>query len=52
MNRSMELQSKWGDQFVSIEHLVIALADDPRFGEQLLKSEGLSKDKLEQVRWG
>ncbi|KXZ44338.1 hypothetical protein GPECTOR_69g431 [Gonium pectorale] len=47
--RAMDLQSKWGDQFVSIEHLVVALADDTRFGEQLFRSEGLSKDKLEQA---
>ena len=50
MNRSMELQAKWGDQFVSIEHLVAAMAEDGRFGESLFKAEGLTKDKLDAVR--
>ncbi|PNW86539.1 hypothetical protein CHLRE_02g090850v5 [Chlamydomonas reinhardtii] len=47
VNRSMELQAKWGDQFVSIEHLVAAMAEDGRFGESLFKAEGLTKDKLD-----
>ncbi|KAG2435116.1 hypothetical protein HXX76_007201 [Chlamydomonas incerta] len=47
VNRAMELQSKWGDQFVSIEHLVAAMAEDSRFGEGLFKAEGLTKDKLD-----
>ncbi len=45
----MELQSKWGDEFVSVEHLVLALAEDTRVGEALFRAEGLTKDKLEQV---
>ncbi|GFR51535.1 hypothetical protein Agub_g13952, partial [Astrephomene gubernaculifera] len=49
VNRSMELQGRWGDQFVSVEHLLLALADDPRVGEALLKAEGLTRDKLEQA---
>lgn len=49
VNRSMELQSKWGDEFVSVEHLVLALAEDTRVGEALFRAEGLTKDKLEQV---
>ncbi|GIL45618.1 hypothetical protein Vafri_2821 [Volvox africanus] len=49
VNRAMELQSKWGDQFVSIEHLVMAMAEDSRFGEALYKAERLTKDKLEQA---
>ncbi|GIL72045.1 hypothetical protein Vretimale_553 [Volvox reticuliferus] len=49
VNRAMELQSKWGDQFVSIEHLVMAMAEDSRFGEALYKAEKLTKDKIEQA---
>lgn len=45
----MELKTKWGDQFVSVEHLVLAMAEDPRFGAQLFKQEGLTKDKLEEA---
>ncbi len=50
VNRAMELKDKWGDQFVSVEHLVLALADDPRFGAMLFKNEGLTNKKLEEVR--
>lgn len=46
----MELKDKWGDQFVSVEHLVLALVDDPRFGASLFKNEGLTSKKLEEVR--
>lgn len=49
MTRAMELKSKMGDAFVSVEHLVMALAEDPRFGESLFKGEGLSKAKLEEA---
>mmetsp|Transcript_29892 Transcript_29892/g.66115 ORF Transcript_29892/g.66115 Transcript_29892/m.66115 type:complete len:1085 (+) Transcript_29892:60-3314(+) len=49
VNRSMDLKAKWGDQFVSIEHLVLSIAEDARFGESLYKAEGLTKDKLEQA---
>ncbi|MEW5302565.1 MAG: hypothetical protein WDW36_005336 [Sanguina aurantia] len=47
VNRSIELKSKWGDTHVSVEHLVLALAEDPRFGESQFTMEGLSKDKLD-----
>ena len=50
VNAAMELQTKWGDQFVSVEHLVLALADDVRFGAQLVKQEGITKDQLDKVR--
>jgi ATP-dependent Clp protease ATP-binding subunit ClpA len=45
----MALKGKWGDQFVSVEHLVLAMADDSRFGEQLYKQEGLTKAKMEEA---
>ncbi|MEW5310494.1 MAG: hypothetical protein WDW38_002289 [Sanguina aurantia] len=50
VNRSIELKSKWGDTHVSVEHLVLALAEDPRFGESQFTMEGLSKDKLDAGR--
>eukprot|EP00775_Hariotina_reticulata_P013873 gene13873-13992_t len=49
VNGAMTLKGKWGDQFVSVEHLVLALADDSRFGEQLYKQEGLTKAKLDEA---
>jgi ATP-dependent Clp protease ATP-binding subunit ClpB len=49
VNRAMDLRQKLGDKFVSVEHLLLALADDARFAEPLLKQEGLTKQKLEQA---
>jgi ATP-dependent Clp protease ATP-binding subunit ClpB len=49
VTRAMELQSKWGDDFVSVEHLVSSLIEDPRFAEALLKGEGLTKDTINQA---
>jgi ATP-dependent Clp protease ATP-binding subunit ClpA len=49
VNSAMDLKKKWGDQFCSVEHLVLALAADTRFGEALFKAEGLTKAKLEEA---
>ena len=43
------IKGKWGDDFVSVEHLVLALEDDTRFGQPLLRQEGLSTAKLEEA---
>ena len=49
VNSAMDLKKKWSDQFCSVEHLVLALAGDVRFGEALFKAEGLTKAKLEEA---
>lgn len=49
VTKAMDMKPKWGDEFVSVEHLVLALADDSRFVEGLLKAEGLTKSGLEQA---
>ncbi|KAL4458733.1 hypothetical protein ABPG75_013598 [Micractinium tetrahymenae] len=49
VNRAEELKAKWKDQYVSVEELVMALAEDPRFGEQLFRESGLTKERLEEV---
>jgi ATP-dependent Clp protease ATP-binding subunit ClpB len=49
VTRAMELKAKMGDAFVSVEHLVLALAEDSRFGEALFKGEGLTKAKLDEA---
>lgn len=49
VTRAMELKAKMGDSFVSVEHLVLALADDPRFGEGLFRGEGLTRAKLDEA---
>eukprot|EP00798_Chlamydomonas_sp_ICE-L_P013397 gene13397-19248_t len=48
VNAAMETKTKWKDQFVSVEHLVLAMADDSRYGESLFKTELLTKAKLEE----
>lgn len=47
VTRAQELKEQWKDQFVSVEHLVLAFADDSRFGRSTLQNEGLSKSALE-----
>ena len=43
------VKSKWGDDFVSVEHMVLAFEDDARFGRQLLRNEGLDSAKLDEA---
>jgi hypothetical protein len=45
----MDAMSSMSDQFVSVEHLVLAMVEDSRFGEALLRGEGLSRDKLKDA---
>ncbi|CAH9099489.1 unnamed protein product [Cuscuta epithymum] len=37
IQRTRELKKEYGDSFVSVEHLVLAFAQDRRFGKQLFK---------------
>lgn len=37
------------DQYVSVEHLVLAMVEDSRFGEALLRGEGLGRDNLKDA---
>lgn len=46
VGRAQEVKSEWKDAFVSVEHLLLALVDDTRFGQQLFKEEGLDKDRV------
>ncbi len=48
----MEIKERMSDQFVSIEHIVLAMREDVRFGEPIFRGEGLTRDKLEQVSVG
>ena len=43
------IKGKWGDDFVSVEHMVLAFEDDTRFGRQLLRDEGLDTAKLDEA---
>lgn len=44
-----KLKQKWKDEFVSVEELVAAMAEDERFGRELFRSEGLTKEKLQET---
>ncbi|CAG9465004.1 unnamed protein product [Pedinophyceae sp. YPF-701] len=54
--KAQELRDDFGDEYVSVEHLVLGLATDPRYCEKAFKQAGLTKAKLEeavkQVRGG
>lgn len=41
--------ARLGDSYVSTEHLLLAIADDSRFGQSLLRECGFSKQQLEQA---
>jgi ATP-dependent Clp protease ATP-binding subunit ClpB len=44
-----KLKGKWKDKFVAVEGLVLALAEDSRFGADLFKSEGITAAALEKA---
>lgn len=47
VTKAESLKKEMGDEFVSVEHLLLALADDSRVIGQLLRSAGLDAAKLE-----
>ncbi|MEI6828275.1 MAG: ATP-dependent chaperone ClpB [Synechococcaceae cyanobacterium ELA445] len=44
-----QLKGEFADSFISIEHLLLALAADPRCGRQLLSQAGTDADKLRKA---
>ena len=46
LDQAEVLKQEFGDSFLSIEHLLLALAVDPRCGRQLLSQAGTDKGKL------
>jgi len=46
VTRAQTIKEQWKDKFVSVEHLVLAYLDDARFGQRILKEEGLDYDRL------
>ncbi len=49
ITRAQDIQKDWKDEFTSVEHLVLGLQDDPRFGRDLFKKEGLDAKKLSEA---
>jgi ATP-dependent Clp protease ATP-binding subunit ClpB len=46
LDQAEVLKQEFGDSFLSIEHLLLALSVDPRCGRQLLSQAGTDKTKL------
>jgi ATP-dependent Clp protease ATP-binding subunit ClpB len=46
LDRAETLKQSYGDGFISIEHLLLALADDGRCGRQLLSQAGTDASRL------
>ena len=49
ITKAEDIKKEWKDDFTSVEHLVLAMLDDPRFGRKLLKDAGLNATKLTQA---
>eukprot|EP00208_Stichococcus_sp_RCC1054_P006167 CAMPEP_0206137422 /NCGR_PEP_ID=MMETSP1473-20131121/2545_1 /ASSEMBLY_ACC=CAM_ASM_001109 /TAXON_ID=1461547 /ORGANISM="Stichococcus sp, Strain RCC1054" /LENGTH=989 /DNA_ID=CAMNT_0053530491 /DNA_START=123 /DNA_END=3092 /DNA_ORIENTATION=- len=46
MGRAQDTRAEFGDEFVSVEHLLLAFLDDSRFGQKALQGEGLDRQRL------
>ncbi|BAC91518.1 ATP-dependent chaperone ClpB [Gloeobacter violaceus] len=49
LDRAEGFRKEYGDDFISIEHLVLAFAKDVRFGQQILREFSLDEAKLKAV---
>ncbi|GKU97306.1 hypothetical protein SLEP1_g10470 [Rubroshorea leprosula] len=49
IQRAREYKKEYGDSFVSVEHLVLAFAQDQRFGKQLFKDFRISQQALKSA---
>ena len=49
MGRAQDLRPEYGDEFVSVEHLLLAFLDDSRFGRKALQGEGLDRQRLQNA---
>lgn len=47
VGRAQELKEEMKDDFVSVEHLLLAYLDDTRFGADVLAAEALDKAKIQ-----
>lgn len=49
IQRARDYKKEYGDSFVSVEHLVLGLPEDQRFGRQLLKEFQVSVQSLKSA---
>merc|ERR1711991_149834 len=49
LDKAKTLRNQFGDSYIAIEHLLLALAEDDRCGRQLLQQVGLDASKLKEA---
>ena len=49
LDQANELKASYGDSYIAIEHLLLALAIDDRCGKQLLSQAGVNAEQLKQA---
>ncbi len=49
VNRATEIRTTMEDKFISVEHLMLALAEDERFAASAFRQDGMDKNKLEEA---
>jgi ATP-dependent Clp protease ATP-binding subunit ClpB len=49
LDRADKYKKEYGDEYISIEHLILAYPGDSRFGKSLFQDLGLSEAQLKQV---
>ena len=49
LDRAEKYRQEFKDEFISIEHLLLAYAKDDRFGKSLLQEFGLDENKLKNI---
>ena len=49
LDRAEKYRTEFGDDYISIEHLVLGFTKDERFGKKLLQEVGLTEKKLKEI---
>ena len=49
LDRAEKYRSEFGDDYISVEHLVLGFAKDDRFGRKLLQEVGLTEKRLKEI---
>lgn len=49
LTEAQGISSQWGDKFISVDALLLALARDQRCGQKLMKDFGLEEEKLKEA---
>jgi len=46
LDKAEAIRETWGDAFISVEHVLLALTEDERVGRNVMRSLGLNRSKL------